>query len=91
MITEFAKAVGVPQEKILGRSRKVPLPDLRHIYWKLLKDNGDYTWGAIGELNDRTHASIIHGVNKVNIALKMGDRKITRIWEKVKELTVDGE
>lgn len=86
MIDLYSKIVGVEPERILGNSRKVPLPDLRHMYWKLLKDNTDYTWQAIGELSNRHHATVIYGVNKVNDRLKMGDKRIVEMWDTVKNI-----
>lgn len=86
MITEFAKAVGMPEQQILGRSREDNLADARHLYWKLLKEKRNYSLSTIGRLNDRTHATIKSGIEKVNGMLAIGDKVITEMWDKVKNI-----
>jgi len=84
MITEFSKAVCVPEQDILGRERG-RLSDIRETYWLLLYENG-FNYQEIGKLFGRTHATILSGVRRIRQLLESGDREITRIRELTKNI-----
>ena len=84
MITEFSKAVCVPERDILGRKRG-RVSDIREVYWLLLRENGLY-YHEIGRLCDRTHATILSGVRRVRNLIESGDSEITRIYELTKHI-----
>lgn len=88
MISEFAKAVGIPELLILDGGRKREFVDARHLYWKLLHDKRGFTLEKIARLNGRTHPTVLHGINKVNYMLEAGERTICEMWEKVKNITI---
>jgi len=89
MITEFSKAVCVPELDILetkrpcgGRGR---MADIREAYWLLLYENG-FNYNEIGRLCDRTHATILSGVKRIRQLLESGDRETLRIYELTKHI-----
>jgi len=84
MITEFSKAVCVPELEILGRERG-RLSDIRETYWLLLYENG-FNYQEIGKLCGRTHATILSGIRRIRQLLESGDREITRIRELTKNI-----
>lgn len=84
MITEFSKAVCVPELQILGRGRG-RLADIREVYWYLLRENG-FSYCEIGRLCERTHATIMSGVRRIWELLDSGDKEITRICELTKHI-----
>lgn len=86
MISEFSRAVGIPELQILEGGREQWLADARHLYWKLLRDKRGFTLQQIARLNDRTHCTIRHGIIRVNDLLNMGDKSMVEMWEKVKDL-----
>jgi len=84
MITEFSKAVCVPELDILGRSRG-RIADIREAYWLLLYENG-FNYTEIGILCERTHATILSGIRRIRQLIESGDREITRIRELTKDI-----
>ena len=84
MITEFSKAVCVPELEILGRSRG-RIADIREAYWLLLYENG-FNYNEIGILCERTHATILFGIRRIRQLIESGDREITRIRELTKDI-----
>jgi len=84
MITEFSKAVCVPEFEILGRDRG-KIADIREVYWLLLYKNG-FNYSEIGRLCDRNHATIISGIRRVKQLLESGDKEITRIYGLTKHI-----
>lgn len=88
MITEFSKRTNIPIKDILGRCRKPQIADVRHLYWKLLHEQKKYGWSKIARLNDVSHSSVIHGVNKVNTLLEIKDNRLTKLWDEVKDIEI---
>lgn len=86
MIIDFAERTGISVDDILGECRTVEIVAARHLYWKLLKEKRGYSLSTIGRLNDRTHATIKSGIEKVNGMLAVGDKFITEMWDKVKDI-----
>ena len=84
MITEFSKAVCVPESDILGNGRG-KLSDIREVYWLLLFDNG-FNYSEIGRLNGRTHATILSGIKRIRGLLELKDVEITRLYQLVKHI-----
>lgn len=86
MITEFSARVGIPVSEILGRGRVQPVNDARHLYWKLLRDRRGFSYTQLAKLNERTPASILHGVKTANDKLSVGDKVVCEMWDKVKDI-----
>ena len=82
MISEFCKIACVSEEDLLGTSRKWDLSEMRHLYWKLLSENG-FTRAQIGKLNDRHHSTITAGIIHINRVIET-DSSIAVMWDKVK-------
>ncbi len=49
--------------KMLSRSRRRPFPEMRFMYFKVIKDVYNPTLSSIGLSFDRDHSSVIHGIN----------------------------
>ncbi len=89
MIIEFSKIVGVPVEDILGRSRERRVVDARHLYWKMLRTKSGLSFPRIGMLNDRTACTIMHGVEKTENLIAIGDKWACGMWNLVKNIKYD--
>ena len=87
-ITEFSKAVGVPVELLLGRNRDARTADARHLYWKLLRTKKNLSYAEIGRLNDRTDATVLLGINRINSLIEADDKRACEMWNKVKDIEV---
>ena len=85
MITEFSKAVCIPELLILDRDKKRDISDARELYWLILKNNG-FGWNEIARLCNRTHGTIISGVKRVTRLLEAKDTKMTRMYELTKHI-----
>jgi chromosomal replication initiation ATPase DnaA len=88
MIDEFIKLTKIPGSTILSREKARNVADYRHVYWYLLKQAG-FSVCSIASLNDVTHASVVYALNKVNVLLKLKDKRITGIYELTKHLPDD--
>ena len=85
MITEFAKAVCIPELSLLGTSRNHEISDARELYWLILHKNG-FGYSEIARLCDRTHATIMSGIRRANKLLEVKDDKMTRLYELTKHI-----
>lgn len=86
MISEFSSKVGIPVEEIIGRSRERMAVDARHLYWRLLRDKKNFTVTVIARLNERTHATVVHGLKKADDLLETGDAYTVKMWDKIKDI-----
>ena len=85
MITEFAKAVRIPRQAILGKSRKREISDAREVCYLLLHESG-LCYYTVGRICGRTHATVISGIKRVKQLLECGDKEIMRIYEQTKHI-----
>jgi chromosomal replication initiation ATPase DnaA len=83
MITEFSKAIGIPELSILGNSHSQRISDVRQVYWYLLSLNG-FSCQEIARLNERDHSTISVGIKRVKGLLEANDEKITGIYNLTK-------
>jgi chromosomal replication initiation ATPase DnaA len=85
MITEFAAKTGIPTDEILGRSKLRRIAEVRMLYWYILSLN-DFGVAEIARLCEKNHATIIHGIRKIEGLLKLKDRKITELYNLTKNI-----
>ena len=85
MITEFSKAVCIPELVILDRDKRQDIADARELYWFILQKNG-FSRSEIARLCNRTYATVISGVRRVNRLLEAKDAKMIRLHELTKEI-----
>jgi hypothetical protein len=86
LIAEFAQAIGIPEEVLLGDDRAHRLDNARQLLWWKLKINGyPATW--IAELCNRSHGAVSQGIKRVAGLLATGDPLVTQWYEKTKDIT----
>ena len=85
MITELAKITNIPADQILGQSRMKQAVDARNLYYKLLRERG-FSYPESAKLCDRTAATVLHGVRRVDGLLQVGDKTTIEMWDKIKEI-----
>jgi len=83
IMSETAAYFGLGREDLVSKSRSRPLTTARHIAMYLLRELTDLSLIKIGELFDRDHTTVMHGINK--IVKLMPDRDTT--YRQVQELT----
>ncbi len=86
MILEFSERTGFSVDEILGTSRKKELAAVRQLYWKLLREAGEFSYSEIAALSDRSHATVLHGVRVPTERIEVRDELVLPMWEKVKDL-----
>lgn len=82
MITEFCKILGVSEADVLGISRTWNISSIRHLYWKLLSENG-FTHEQIAQLNDKKRSSVTNALTSIN-GLIITNSRIADMWMKVR-------
>lgn len=88
MVEAFSKIVQIRADEILGLSHEADIVDARHVYWYLLRQCG-YNYTLIGKLCDRTHATVMSGIKKVERLLAVNDTKISKMYQLTKHLKND--
>lgn len=71
-ITEYSEKVGLPEEELIGLSRKHIYTIPRQIYWLYLNCNGK-SYRNIAEKFDRKHPSILVGIRTVKNLIETND------------------
>lgn len=71
-ISQYSRAVGIPEADLLGMSRKHPLPTARHIHWRYLQKTG-FSYEKIGILYGRHRTTIMEGVRNVTNLIETRD------------------
>lgn len=85
MITEVSRLTMVCVNDILSDSRMRHIVNVRHLYWYLLLQNG-FNLSEIGRMNNRTHSTVLHGINKAKELLSIGDKEMISIYELIKDI-----
>jgi len=75
---------GVEIKQIRSKSRKAEYVDARHVCCYLLRKKG-YTCDGIGKMINRSHSSVVHAVNRVDVFLSNNDSSIVAIIQKINE------
>ena len=83
IMSETASYFGLSREDLVSKSRSRPLTTARHIAMYLLRELTDLSLIKIGELFDRDHTTVMHGIQKIE--KMMPDRDTT--YRQVQELT----
>lgn len=78
-IESFARRSGYSVDDLMGRMRGDKLCGARQIYWKMLSGGG-MSASAIGRMFNRTHATIISGVKRINGLLESKDAFSVTLW-----------
>ena len=70
------------------RSRKREYVDARNIYYKLSRELLGHTYDSIGELVNKDHASVIHGIKCLDFLLTY-DKKTKNIYLTLKKICIN--
>lgn len=92
MIKEFSKRVNVSVADLKSKKRTKDIALARQMYFKLLRTKTEYSLEAIALECDRVnHATVIHGLKKIDNLIEAGDNKAVEMWNKVKDIKTDEE
>lgn len=85
-IKEFARATGIPESELLGRSRAKRLDNARQLLWLRLREKG-YTTTWIAKLFNRDHSCIVTGTKTIKNLIEAGDPLVMEWCGKIKKRT----
>ena len=83
ILDETASYFGLTREDLVSKNRSRPLTTARHVAMYLLRECTGLSLIKIGELFERDHTTVLHGVKKIEILMR--DR--APIFRQVQELT----
>lgn len=75
----------IDYDSIFKKSRKDHLVLARHVISYVMNKKGRMSLTEIGKEFGNTHATILHGVRRIEIALKVGYKDIAELVESVEE------
>jgi hypothetical protein len=85
-IKEFARATGIPESELLGRSRAKRLDNARQLLWLRLREKG-YTTTWIAKLFNRDHSCIVTGTKTIKNLIETGDPLVMEWYKKTGNTT----
>jgi chromosomal replication initiator protein len=56
----------IPKSDIIGKTREFEAKIIRHMLFKLFRENNELSLSTIGKIFNRNHATVIHGINSIN-------------------------
>jgi chromosomal replication initiator protein len=83
ILDETAAYFGLTREDLISKNRSRPLTTARHVAMYLLRECTGLSLIKIGELFDRDHTTVLHGVKKIELLMR--DR--APIFRQVQDLT----
>ena len=83
ILDETAAYFGLTRDDLVSKNRSRPLTTARHVAMYLLRECTGLSLIKIGELFDRDHTTVLHGVKKVEMLMR--DR--APIFRQIQELT----
>jgi chromosomal replication initiator protein len=83
ILDETAKYFGLTRDDLISKNRSRPLTTARHVAMYMMRECTGLSLIKIGELFDRDHTTVLHGVKKVETLMR--DR--APIFKQVQDLT----
>ena len=87
VMNEFAKRMNVTPMQIIKHNKSSQISDIRHLYCKLRHDRHGVTYSATGREIGRAHATVKYGVMRINDLLYLNDKKIAKMWHRVRDIS----
>lgn len=91
VIEEFADKLNLTKSDLLMRSRNKTVSKARLILYKFIRDNTNLTYPDIGLMVNKSHSTVILGVNKANSLLNMEDDEAVYMWNMIKDINIERE
>ena len=90
IISEVARFYRLPEEELIGRSRRRAVSLPRQLCMYLIREETDASLPKIGELlGGRDHTTILHGYEKIAAQIE-SDEKLRRDWLAIKQSLAEG-
>lgn len=86
MKNKFAKAIGIPIEVILGRSRVRNIVIARSLYWRLERVVNNLTYEKIGAISGHSHSSVLPAIKKIEEDIYLKNFETIEAFKKVQHL-----
>src|SRR5205814_2441461 len=79
ILDETASYFGLTRQDLVSKNRSRPLTTARHVAMYLLRDCTGLSLIKIGELFDRDHTTVLHGVKKIEILMRARGSVYTQV------------
>ena len=87
VMNEFARRLNVTPMEIIEHNKSSHISVVRQLYCKLRHDWHGVTYMAIGHEIGRAHTTVKYGVERINELLKSNDKKIVKMWNRVRDIS----
>src|SRR5918996_691276 len=87
IMDETAKYFGLGREDLVSKSRSRPLTTARHIAMYLLRELTGLSLIKIGELFDRDHTTVMHGIKRIEQLMPARDTVYRQVQQMTKNIT----
>jgi chromosomal replication initiator protein len=89
IITTVAQHYDLPEEELIGRSRRRTVSHPRQLCMYIIREETDTSLPQIGELlGGRDHTTVLHGIDKITELIETNDQ-VRRDWLAIKERLSD--
>ena len=86
ILIEYANLANATPMQIIEQNRTARITEIRHTYCLLRRDRHGATFAQIGKEINRTPETVQHAVIRIRILLKFKDERVTKLWNKVKDI-----
>ena len=87
VMNEYAMRLNITPMEIIQYNNRAHISDIRHLYCKLRHDRHGVTYSETGREIGRAHATVKYAVMRINDLLNMNDKKIMKMWNRVRYIS----
>ena len=87
VMNEYAMRLNITPMEIIQYNNRAHISDIRHLYCKLRHDRHGVTYSETGREIGRAHATVKYAVTRINALLYMNDKKIMKMWNRVRDIS----
>jgi chromosomal replication initiation ATPase DnaA len=84
-IKKYCKRAGIDKSELMAKHHYREHVTARQVYWRYLHENG-FNYSRITRMfNYRSHATIVHGIKRINNLMEVNDEYVRRFVEALEE------
>ena len=87
VMSEFAKRMNITPIQLIKHNKSTHISLIRQLYCKLRHDRHGVNYSATGREISRSHATVKYGVARINALLNTNDKKIMKMWNRVRDIS----
>ena len=86
VLHEFAKRLNITPMQIIEQNKRPYICDIRHLYCKLRHEKHGRSFSETGREIGRTHTAARSGVQRINVLLRLNDKRTMKMWNRVRDI-----